>query len=277
MKKLVYFLLFTLSLSTYAQSPWTQKKGEAYLQLTFTTIPKYSELYGNPDYSSEREISDNTLQLYAEYGLSDKTTLIANLPLKLVASNDLVTATATPITTEESLTSLGNVQLGIKHNFLNKKWLVSGQLTVEANTGTFNAASGLRTGYDAWTFTPIVSIGRGFNSWYIQAFTGVDIRTNEYSSAYKLGGELGYKAADWLWVAGFLDGVASFQNGEAVIPVTNTLTGLYVNNQSYAAFGLKFIGEINKNFGANLGLGGALGGRRVPKSPALSVGVYYKL
>lgn len=277
MKKLVYFLLFTLSLNTYAQSPWTQKKGEAYLQLTFTTIPKYSELYGNPDYSSEREISDNTLQLYAEYGLSDKTTLIANLPLKLVASNDLVTATATPFTTEESLTSLGNVQLGIKHNFLNKKWLVSGQLTVEANTGTFNTASGLRTGYDAWTLTPIVSVGRGFDSWYIQAFTGVDIRTNEYSSAYKLGGELGYKAADWLWVAGFLDGVMSFQNGEAVIPVTNALTGLYVNNQSYAAFGLKFIGEINKNFGANLGLGGALGGRRVPKSPALSVGVYYKL
>lgn len=277
MKKLAYLLILFITFSVFAQSPWTQKKGEAYLQLTYTTIPSYSTLFGNPEYNTERKINDNTLQLYTEFGLSDKTTLIANLPLKMVASNEVTSPTITPFTTEDSQTALGNLQLGVKHNFYNKKWLISGQLLLEANTGTYEDASGLRTGYDAWTITPTFIVGRGFNNWYLQAFTGVDIRTNEYSSAFKLGGEAGYKALDWLWIAGFLDGVASFQNGDFLDPTNNRLTGLYVNNQSYAAFGVKLIGEFDKNFGVNAGFGGAFDGRNVAKSPALSLGLYYKL
>ncbi len=271
--KIIAALLFTGTL--FAQSPWTKKKNEAYLQLSFSSISNYTELFGNPDYGTDREITDNTLQLYAEYGVSDKTTLFANVPFKMVKSGNPTLNTA--ITPEGSESSLGNIQLGVKHNFYNKKWLVSGQVGIEANTGSYDTTTGLRTGYDAWTITPLVLVGRGFNNWYIQAFTGVDIRTNDYSSAYKLGGELGYKAVDWLWVAGFLDGVASFQNGETVIPTSNALTGLYVNNQSYAAFGLKLIGEINDKFGANVGIGGAFGGRNVAKKPAFSLGLYYKL
>ncbi|SEC42419.1 hypothetical protein SAMN04489761_2954 [Tenacibaculum sp. MAR_2009_124] len=271
--KIIAAILFTGTL--FAQSPWTKKKNEAYLQLSFSSISNYSELFGNPDYATDREITDNTLQLYTEYGLSDKTTLFGSVPLKMVQSGNPTLNIA--ITPEGSETSLGNIQLGVKHNFYNKKWLISGQIGVEANTSTYTATSGLRTGYDAWTVTPLILVGRGFNNWYIQAFTGVDIRTNNYSSAYKLGGEVGYKAIDWLWVAGFLDGVASFQNGEVVIPTNNGLTGLYVNNQSYAAFGLKLIGEINDKFGTNVGIGGALGGRNVAKKPAFSVGFYYKL
>ncbi|CAL2103772.1 conserved exported protein of unknown function [Tenacibaculum sp. 190130A14a] len=274
MKKLFIFTALFVSFSVLAQSPWTKKKGEGYVQLSFTTISNYDQLYGNPDYATQREITDNTLQLYAEYGLSDKTTLIGNIPLKLIQTGDAVATT--PIITEESKTTLGNIQLGIKHNFINKKWLLSGQLTVEANTSSYEAASGLRSGYDAWSFTPLVIAGRGFDNWYVQAFTGFDIRTNDYSSNYKLGGEVGYKAIDWLWIAGFLDGVMSLKNGDLIQPIQNIATGLYVNDQSYAAFGLKLIGEFNDKFGANLGFGGAFSGRNVPKKPAISFGLYHK-
>ncbi|WP_299132820.1 hypothetical protein [uncultured Tenacibaculum sp.] len=278
MKKLGVLVTVLFATSVFAQSPWTKKKNEGYVQLSFTTISNYDKLFGNPDYNTERKITDNTLQLYGEYGISDKTTLFANIPLKMVQSGDIAGQTLLPIpfTTKESTSSIGNVQFGVKHNFYNKKWVLSGQLGIEANTGSFNEASGLRTGYDAWTVTPLFLAGRGFNSWYIQAFTGFDIRTNDYSSAYKLGGELGYKAINWLWVAGFLDGVMSLKNGEIALPLSNNLTGLYVNDQSYAAFGLKLIGEINKNFGANASFGGAFGGRNVAKKAALNFGIYYK-
>ena len=119
-------------------------------------------------------------------------------------------------------------------------------------------------------------VGRGFDKWYIQAFTGFDVRTNDYSSNYKLGGEVGYKALDWLWVSGFLDGVLSLKNGDLVVPDSNRLTGLYVNDQQYASFGLKLTGEINKNFGINSGIGGAFSGARVAKAPAVTIGLYYK-
>ncbi|OSY89034.1 hypothetical protein WH52_05075 [Tenacibaculum holothuriorum] len=272
MKKLSLLLVF-VAVSVSAQSPWTKKKNEGYVQLSFTTISNYDKVYGNPDYTTNRKVTDNTLQLYGEFGLTDKTTLIASVPLKMIKTGDLVQPTA--LITEDSKTSLGNIQLGVKHNFYNKKWLLTGQLTVEANTGTYDATSGLRTGYDAWTFTPLFVAGRGFDKWYIQASTGFDIRTNDYSSTYKLGGEVGYKAVDWLWVAGFLDGVASLKNGN-VNNGTSQLTALYVNDQSYAAFGLKLIGEISNDFGVNLGFAGAFAGRNVAKKPALSFGLYHK-
>ncbi len=262
--------------SAIAQSPWTKKKKEAYLQLSYTTIPSYSELFGDPTYSTERKINDNTLQFFTEYGLTDKTTLIINLPLKLVSTNNLVDQTnSSPITTKDSKTALGNIQIGFKHNVIHKKWLLTGQLTVEANTTTaFEEASGLRTGYDAWTVTPLLITGTSINKWYLQGFTGIDIRTNNYSSAFKIGGEAGYKTTDWLWIAGFIDIVASFKNGDIEEQTSNLLTGLYVNNQSFGGYGFKFIGEINNYFGANLGLGGAFSGRNVAKKPAISLGIY---
>ncbi len=277
MKQLTSILLLLFTVSLFAQSPWTQKKGKAYTQISFTSISNYDKLFGNSEIATEREITDNTLQLYGEYGLSGKTTLVASIPLKFVKSGDLVNPSGLPlpITISESKTSLGNIQLGIKHQFYKKDWLISGQLVVEANTGSFENLSGLQTGYNAWSFTPLVLVGRNFNNWYVQAFTGFDIRTNNYSSNYKLGGEVGCKVLDWLWIAGFLDGVLSFKNGDAVLG-TNALTGLYVNDQEYAGFGLKLIGEINKSFGANLSVGGAFEARNVAKAPAITFGLYYK-
>lgn len=280
MKQLVIPALFFITLNVFSQSPWTKNKNEGYIQASFTTIGSYDKIYGNPDYKPQREITDNTLQLYGEYGVTDKTTLFANVPLKMVKTGDFtedMSVIFPSITIEEaSETLLGNIQLGIKHNFSNNKWLLSGQLSIEANTSTYKENSGLRSGYDAWTFTPLFLTGRGFDSWYIQAFTGFDIRTNDYSSNYKLGGEIGYKALNWLWIAGFLDGVASLKNGDVILSQENLATGLYVNNQSYAAFGLKFIGEFNKSFGVNVGFGGAFAGRNVAKAPALSFGLYHK-
>lgn len=275
MKQLTLFLMLCVSITMVSQSPWTQKKNKGYFQLSYTTISNYSEVFENTE-GTEREISDNTLQLFTEYGLSDKTTLIVNLPLKLVSSNDLVVASSNPFTTEDSKTSFGNIQVGLKHKFLHKKWLLSGQLNVEANTGSFEEASGLRTGYDAWTVTPLVITGTSFGDWYLQAFTGADIRTNEYSSSFKLGGEAGYKTLDWLWIAGFVDIVSSFKNGDIEEPLTNILTALYVNDQSFGGFGFKFIGEINEKFGANLSLGGAFSGENVAKQAAITLGLYYK-
>ena len=280
MKQLVLPALFLITFNAFSQSPWTKNKNEGYLQASFTTIGSYDKIYGNPEYKPQREITDNTLQLYGEYGVTDKTTFFATIPLKMIKTGDFTEDMSVifPSFTidETSETLLGNIQLGIKHNFSNNKWLLSGQLSIEANTSSYQENSGIRSGYDAWTFTPLFLTGRGFDSWYIQAFTGFDIRTNNYSSNYKLGGEIGYKALNWLWVAGFLDGVASLKNGDVVLPQENLANGLYVNNQSYAAFGLKLIGEFNKSFGANVGFGGAFSGRNVAKAPALSFGLYHK-
>lgn len=277
MKNLTKLFFLLISISAFSQSPWTQKDGKAFTQLSFTSIANYNTLFGDPDYETQRKTTDNTLQFYGEYGLTDKTTLLVNLPLKLIKTGELNISNSSLIPfSEGSETTLGNLELGIKHNFYNKGWLLSGQLSVEANTGSFENTSGIRTGYDAWSFTPLFLAGKSFGTTYLQSFIGANIRTNDYSSNFKIGGEVGHKITKNIWLIGFLDISKSFKNGDIVLPNSNIATGLYVNNQEYGAFGLKGIGEFSDNFGITAGFGGAFFGNNVAKKAALTFGVYHK-
>ncbi|MFK7748904.1 MAG: transporter [Kordia sp.] len=274
MKNLYTIIALLGSSFLFAQSPWTQEKGKFYTQLSFTTISNYDEVFGDPDYQIDRETTDNTLQLYGEYGITNKTTLLVNVPIKLIKTGDAISGTG--FAAADSQTAFGNVSVGLRHQFYTKKWIVSGQLNVEANTGTFEAASGIRTGQDAWSFTPTVNIGRSFEKFYVQAFTGIDLRTNDYSNNFKIGGEIGTKVHSKIWLIGFVDIVNSFNDGDVNLPFRNIGTALYVNNQEYSAFGLKAVGEINNSFGGILSFGGAFSGNNVAKQAAVTVGLYHK-
>lgn len=279
MKKISKLLFLFISISAFSQSPWTQEKGKAYTQLSFTTIPNYDTLFGDPDYSAFGTYSDNTVQFFGEYGLSNKTSLVVNLPLKMISIenfNDPRIDCAGDCSQDFDKKSLGNISVGLKHNFYKKNWVLSGQLSVEANTGSYDASSGIRTGYDAWSFTPLFLAGRGFGKTYIQTFIGADIRTNDYSSNFKIGGEVGHKITKKIWLIAFLDISKSLENGDIDLPTINDFTGLYVNNQEYGSFGFKGIGEFTENFGVTAGFGGAFFGNNVAKQAALTFGVYRK-
>jgi len=272
MKNNFVVIFLFVNFSIFAQSPWTQEKGKVYTQLSFTSISNYHTLFGDPDYSTSGDITDKTIQLYGEYGLTNKTSLLVNLPLKLISIDVFENSGNTDFNT----TTLGNIEIGVKHNFLKKDWLLSGQLSIEANTATYDTTSGIRTGYDAFTFTPLVLAGKSFSKTYIQTFLGANIRTNDYASNFKIGGEVGYKIFNHIWLISFIDIVKSFENGDIQLPIENTLNGLYVNNQEYGAFGFKGIGEITKTFGVSASVAGAFFGNNVAKQAALNIGVYQK-
>ena len=277
MKASVCILFLLFHFSGKPQSAWTQKKGELYSQLTFSNISNFNEVFGEPEYLTERKITDQTLQLYIEYGISNNTTLIINIPFKMIQTGGLSnTSNVSPLTISDSKSSLGNIEIGLKHKLYNKKWVASLQLNIEANTSSFDERSGIRTGYDAWTFTPTFNISRSFNGFYIQGFSGVNLRTNKYSSNFKIGGEIGTKPFNKLWLIAYIDAIKSFKNGAIALPVSNELTSLYVNNQEYGGYGLKGIFEYSKKIGATAGFGGAFYGNNVAKRIALNFGLYHK-
>ncbi|NND79929.1 MAG: hypothetical protein HKN53_08520 [Maribacter sp.] len=277
MKKLLLLPFFLFTITLFSQGAWTKSKNEAYLQLSYFNIGGYTNIYGSPDYSTEREITDNTLQLFGEYGLSEKTTLLLSLPIKMIKSGDVVLEGATPITAEGSKSTLGNLVFGIKHQLYKKKWVLSGQFNIEANTGGFYPELGLRSGYDTWTLSPKLNVGRGFENFFVQGTTGVDIRFNGYSSNFLFGGEVGAKPFKPLWLIAYFDLSSSFKNGDIQLPASNLATGLYVNDQEYTAYGLKVIFEINQKFGVLANYTSALSGNNVPKSAVYGAGLYYKL
>lgn len=279
MKNYITILFLCICIQAFSQSPWTKEKREFYTQLTYTTIPNYSTLFGDPDSNSFSDISDNTIQFYLEYGISDKTTIIANLPLKLITIDNFTDPRINCLgdcSRDYNDTGIGNIEIGVKQNFYKKDWILSGQFSVEANTGSYDTFSSIRMGYDAYTFTPLFLAGRSFDKLYIQSFIGANIRTNDYSSNFKIGGEIGRKISNKIWIIGFLDIVKSFYDGTIDLPFINQFNGLYVNDQEYGAFGLKGIVEMSDKFGVNVAFGGAFFGNNVAKQAALNIGIYHK-
>ncbi len=277
MRKIILFVLSISAFQVYGQSPWTQKKEKAYVQLSYTLISDYNRLYGSPDYSSERSVTDNTLHFYGEYGLTDKTSLIFSVPFKMVETGGLVNSARTPISKAGSKSALGNIEIGLKHNFIQSKWLFSGQFNIEANTGSYDSATGLRTGYDAWSFTPLLITGRGFKNMFIQGHMGLNIRNQNYSSNFRAGGEFGINFFKKIWAIGFINISSSLKNGTIVVPEINRLNALYVNDQEFSAIGVKFIGEFSSKFGVTAGFATVLSGNNLPQSLPATFGLYYKL
>ncbi|WP_290696923.1 hypothetical protein [Lacinutrix sp.] len=286
MNNFKYFYILVLSLmfccfsihKSNAQSAWTKKKGELFSQISYTTIPNYSEIFNENEFFTSRSITDNTIQLYGEYGLNDNLTLLVNVPFKSIKTGDVIENSTLPLSIVEATeTRIGNIQVGLKQNIYKGKFVLSGQLNVEANTSTSNLASGIRTGYNAWTFTPTLNIGKGYSNYYFQGFIGADIRTNSYSSNFRIGGEFGLTSIKKTTLAVFVDVVESFNNGDVVLPITSLETALYINNQEYGSFGLKGLYNFTDNFGVSAGFGGAFFANNVAKQAALSVGLFYKI
>lgn len=280
MKQLFLFSSLLFTAIFYSQSPWTKEKGKFYTQFSFSTIQNYDTFFGDPEFTFDGSITDNTFQFYGEYGLSKNTSLLLNVPLKSIRIsdfNDPRIDCGGDCSEDFNDTSLGNIEIGIKHNFYNKKWLLSTQLSMEANTSSFDEISGIRTGYDAFTFTPLFLAGRSLKKGYVQAFVGGNLRTNNYSSNFKVGGEIGTSITKNIILAGFIDVVKSIENGNITFPVVNQLNALYVNNQEYGVLGVKLIGEVSNNFGFTASLPSAFFGNNVPKQLAITTGLYYKI
>ncbi|MGB3466435.1 MAG: transporter [Cyclobacteriaceae bacterium] len=271
--------LLLLNSLAIAQGPWAAGKKHGYTQLLFNTIPTYNTLYyGNGNtIETERELSDNTLAAYLEYGFSDRFTLIANMPYIFVKGGELVDQSVTPITEAGSLNGFGNISLSGKYTFIKKKFVAAAILQADLPTRSFDNATGLSTGVDALTLMPKLSVGTSDDKWFLYGYFGYGIRSNDYHHIVNYGIEGGYKVADNLTLILNLNNISRLDNGDPSVDTpTNIRTGFYTSNQEFNAFLLKLYAEkIYKDLGALVSLGGGTG-TSVAVSPAISIGVFYK-
>ncbi len=280
MKKIqILFFLGLLSTQVYSQSPWVKEKGKGYAQISYNVITEYSSLYLSSGESLElpRSVTDRSIQFYGEYGIGNDWQLSAVLPYKLLTTGDMSPDFTDALSIAEgNHNALGNIELAIKKNFINKSFLFSGQLKAELPTSSLDDATGLRSGLDALSIVPSVTVGKGWNDMYGYLSVGSSIRSNDYSGDLRISGEFGTKPLDKLWVVLVLDIVSSFENATPVIPQAQAEAGLYLNNQEYFAYGLKFAYELKDGWGINLAGYGGASGNLVAKAPSINFGVYYE-
>lgn len=281
MKYLLSILVLFVSFLTDAQSPWVKDKFEGYAQVGYSGISNYRSIYDKSSSggsrSLERTISDRTIQAYVEYGVHEKWTLLANVPLKLVSSGGLVQQTPTPVTSSGSLTALGNIDFGTRYQLYNGVVTAAAQVKVSARSASYQSSTGLSTGLASWAVEPMLSVGKGGNHFYVYGYGGVGFRTDDYSHYGRFGIEGGVDINKRVWIGAFIDAVVSFRNGNVTERTGNLQTGLYLNNQEFIGYGPKLIVEAVKDrFGINLSAGGGSNANNVAQQLSFSFGLYYK-
>ena len=283
MKKL--FILLTISIlglnAIQAQQAWTKEKGKFYGQIG-TSYLTYKQLLNGKTKPSEwtsinGKITDITVQAYGEYGITDRLTVSAQLPIRLISIKDIVAPTTL---SAGSLTSLGNIQAALTANFYNKEGIViSGKANVALPTAKYNAPTGLRTGFDATSVEPSLLIGLGRAKFFASGEFGYVFRTNGYSNRIHAAAQIGKFFGKNKKILGIVNiELAKSGTNGTYNDGNSTKTGLYLDKQDFLAptfkFGYKATPKVT--LWASVGSGVAPFTKNIAASPGLSFSVSYQ-
>ncbi|MCC7244148.1 MAG: hypothetical protein IT269_00595 [Saprospiraceae bacterium] len=274
MKHLLLLLALFSAAFASAQSPWVRNRAGYYAQFGYGVIPSYENVFGEDENTTQgkRSLTEQTFQLYTEYGMTRKTTALFSLPIRSIQgefSNDRVQS-------KQQHVGLSNIMLGLRRTVISGRMPLTATLKVELPAvGLSDDDLTMPHGFDALTALPMLSTGMGFNRGYWFAYGGYGLRTNDYSDFVNGGLEAGVKATDW-WFMAFTDVHYPLENGNAVMSTAQTVTRLYHDNQGWWAYGLKIAHEFNRFIGFNLYASSAGWGQYVPKKPALGAAIYFR-
>ena len=273
MKNFIKTILLTSLVSTFsfAQSPWTKDKGKVYVQLGFSGIFYNQAEINGKKVALNANYTDITLQVYNEYGITNKLEAQLILPYKSVSFE------ATSSTASKSFSGIGNITLGLKYKLYDNKWKVSSGLLYSPKTGQFDNASGLSTGFNASTIVAYVSVGSSKEKWYYFGNIGYGYMNNDYSDYFKFTAEVGYKIIPKGHIMLFVD-TRNIVSKEDAYNNDSKQWPSYLDRQTYNTFGVKVSYEFIKDkFGANASVLGAMGIDNAPLAPSINFGVYAKL
>jgi hypothetical protein len=280
---LIFLLTLFLLNDASAQGPWAAGKGHGFAQLSFNTI-HYNNVYDKDGTVQKvfRNNSDNTIQLFAEAGISKNLTAKLVLPFTIASySNNLLSPGAGP--QKASLAGIGNITAGIKYTRQFKHWLIAPSLDISLPASTPNAAKGLRNGYQNATVLPQVSAGISGKKWYAYTKLGYGITTNDYNDFVGINAEGGYKLLPSLWLSLVADlrittaARGDFGKKERALYPNYAYTNFYVDDQEYFGIGIKAAYQFSKSkLGISAAAFGAAGGRNVAAALSLNGGVFYK-
>jgi hypothetical protein len=212
--KIIFYMCILIVSSVYAGGPWTLPKGKGYVQISYTLIPTYNSLYGrnNKTIQLDRDVLDQTIVTYLEYGISNNFTGIIEIPVKKVLlkpkdnQNDFQ---------PRKLTDIGNISLAAKYNFIKAKILISGQVKfdIRASNNSAEIAQGLRSGVDALGIIPYIHFGGSMHNFYYLFDMGIRLRNNDYSNELLFNSEVGFFMLKRFWVIGAFDIRESLNTG----------------------------------------------------------------
>lgn len=225
-----------LLISSNAYSAWTQPKGHAYHQLTFShyvTKDKFTtietddegviidtdsgvERIGQPEFVSQK------VTYYGEFGITDKLTIFTAIPYDWQESDDTIRYAG-----DSGPSGVGDINLGLRHslvgNLFNTGLLMSiqGEVKIPEAYNYGNPLTHLSLGDGQYDATIALLFGKGYNRGYAWANIGYKFRfeNDEYdpmtfdpSDQVKVSFGGGYPLTSWLALRGIVSWTKSVGN-----------------------------------------------------------------
>lgn len=255
----VLVFVMCLSIPSFAGGPWLFPKKGGYIQFqTILPVYPYTSLLNGRFIKNTQDINrsvfNSDYSIYLEYGLTDRLNIMTSLPFKYVSTGDLVEEPPFSNVLEEgSLFGLNNYAFALKYGLVDKKVKVAVSLQTTWNTISKNLDKGLATGFDANSFGLMAHIGRSNEKHYGFLEVGFHKYTNGFSDVLEINLEHGFRLGARFNLAFVLNARHSLENGTFVNENLEQ-TGLYPNNQEWAAVSGKLNYEGKNGLGVNFGM-----------------------
>ncbi len=240
-----------ISTSLSSQSGWTKNKGEFFGKLDFSRLS--TDKYYSPNGTAliTNVFNQNSLNLYAEYGLDPRWTVLVNAPIWRQNSFE----------TTHKVNGIGDVRIELKYKLIkNNNYPVSISIGPELPTGRANAFAqsktvaqeriNLPTGdgeFNVWTtLAASKSLGKG----YVSVFGAYNFRTTykglAFEDLYQIGGEIGVNPIKPLWINVKIRG--QWATGESKHPELGFVRG---DGTTYTLISSEAFYRFNKQWGAS--------------------------
>jgi len=251
MKRLIAIFYFTLIClhSVFSQSGWTKGKGEFFGKIDYSRLSTDNYYSPNGTQLKTNVFSQNSINLYAEYGLRDRWSLITSAPLFRQNS----------FNTTKKVSGVGDLRVDLKYRIIkNNNWPVALSIGAEIPTGRANAFAqskavaqekiNLPTGdgeFNVWTtLAASKSLGIG----YISFYGAYNFRTKydglAFQDLYQVGGEIGFNPIKPLWVNGKIRG--QWASGESKHPELGFVRG---DGTTYTLMSMEAFYRFTSNMG----------------------------
>lgn len=249
--------------------PWGLGKGHLYAKLGYGHLR--STTLAAPDGTRFRipRFTKDEVSVYAAYGLSDRFTVIANLPL--LRSSDL--RDEPDELGRES--GLGDVQAGLQVQAGGRgAWVFAARGMVQAPTGDESRAQGLQpTGSGVWEGEGVLSAGRSFagGDFYGFAEAGHQVRGGGLRDGLVYGAQAGWNATDRLVLAANLRGLEPYDKRPPKV-ARGSFVGVG-DRVAYLIYGPTAILKIGRRVALQLDLEGTARARNLAKGPTFRAGL----
>lgn len=272
------FALFLLlpAVSVYADG-WPQRQGHGYYKLGVYTLraTHYYEPGGNR--IAIPTVGDYTFSFYGEYGLTDRLTAIAYVPFQRITLNRQVGRESGFVFSEgDATTGLADPFVGARFGLLQfGGTVVSAGLKLGIPLGTKDQTNGLNTGDGELNQLITLETGHSFYPMpaYAVVTTGFNQRSGGFSDEFTYSLEAGYTVANAWTIIGRVQGLESFQNGDAS---AGGQLGFAGNDQRYLLYGMELAYTRNDRYGVTFGVQNATRAQNVLSAPAFSFGLFLK-